>query len=375
MFSLIHTDTKSSARAGTIETGHSIFETPVFMPVGTLGTVKGIHQHELAKDLNAQIILGNTYHLYLRPGVDTIYQAGGLHKFMGWQNSILTDSGGYQVFSLSNQRKIYEDGVMFQSHIDGSKHLFTPEKVIDIQRKIGADIIMAFDECPPITALKSYVKKSLDITEKWLLRCKSQFEETKSLYGYTQTIFPVIQGGIFEDLRKKSAQFVASLDFEGYAIGGLSVGEPKDIMYKMIDIVNPFLPENKPRYLMGVGTPENLLEAIERGIDMFDCVLPTRNGRHGLLYTSEGIVNIKNKKWMHDFSALDTIETNEFYNNYSKAYVRHLIISKESLGAQICSFHNLLFYSWLLRTARIQILNNNFVNWKKEMMPRITKRL
>ena len=374
-FKLISKDTKSQARTGCITTDSGTIETPVFMPVGTVGSVKNVTQRDLQNDIKAKIILGNTYHLFLRPGVDIIKKAGGLHKFISWPFPMLTDSGGYQVFSLSNKRKIDKNGVVFFSHIDGSAHLFTPEKVIDIQRILGADIIMAFDECPPSDATYSYVRNSLELTHRWTDRCKIQFENTTPLYNRTQTLFAIIQGGVYKDLREKAVRFCTSLDFDGYAIGGLSVGEPKEKMYEMLEVVNPLLPENKPRYLMGVGTPENLLESISRGIDMFDCVLPTRNARHGLLYTSEGMINIKNRKWTNDLSPLDMHGTSYVDTTYSKSYVRHLISSNELLGIQICSVHNLAFYISLMKLAREYILNNNFENWKNHMLKKLNRRL
>lgn len=345
------------------------------MPVGTAGSVKAVHQTELVKDVEAQIILGNTYHLYLRPGLDVIKAAGGLHKFNAWDRPILTDSGGYQVYSLTEVRKIKEEGVTFRSHIDGSKHLFTPENVMDIQRVIGADIIMAFDECTPYPCDYSYARKSLDMTHRWLKRCCDQFDKTEPLYGYEQTLFPIVQGSVYKDLRERSAETIASYEREGNAIGGLSVGEPAEEMYAMTEVVCNILPESKPRYLMGVGTPVNLLENIALGIDMFDCVMPTRNGRNGMLFTKEGIINIKNKKWENDFSPIDA--TSELFADqlYSKAYLRHLIRSKEILGAQIASLHNLHFYLWLMGEARKHILNGTFYQWKKEMVVKLDQKL
>ena len=374
-FELQHTDPHSKARTGLITTDHGQIETPIFMPVGTVGSVKAVHFHELKEDIKAQIILGNTYHLFLRPGIEILEQAGGLHKFNGWDKPILTDSGGYQVFSLSANRKMHEEGVTFRSHIDGSKHLFTPEKVVDIQRTIGADIIMAFDECTPGTADYEYAKKSMQLTHRWLTRGLKQFDETHPKYGYSQTFFPIVQGCVYPELRKESARFIASQNREGYAIGGLAVGEPTEIMYEMIEIVNDILPEDKPRYLMGVGTPQNILEAIERGVDMFDCVMPTRNGRNGMLFTSQGIMNMRNEKWKNDFSPLDEYGTSYVDKFYSKAYLRHLFISKELLAMQIASIHNLAFYLWLVREARNHIQAGDFSSWKKEMVIRVGKRL
>lgn len=374
-FNLELKDNKSKARAGRIKTGHGIIETPIFMPVGTAGTVKAVHQRELQEDIKAQIILGNTYHLYLRPGLELLEQCGGLHKFNGWEGPILTDSGGYQVYSLADSRKITEDGVKFQSHIDGSKHFFTPENVMDIQRKIGADIIMAFDECTPYPCEYAYAKSSMDMTHRWLKRCVDRFNETEPKYGYSQSLFPIIQGSVYSDLRKESAEKIASFEMEGNAIGGLSVGEPAEMMYSMTEEVCGILPEDKPRYLMGVGTPENILECIALGIDMFDCVMPTRNARNGMLFTSEGIINIKNKKWQEDLSPIDTNIDNYSSNFYSKAYLRHLITSKEILGAQIASLHNLAFYLWLVKEARKQIISGNFALWKDKMVKKVSRRL
>lgn len=374
-FKLEKKDPKSKARAGTITTGHGVIKTPIFMPVGTAGTVKGVHQHELEEDIKAQIILGNTYHLYLRPNLDVLKGAGGLHKFINWNGPILTDSGGYQVYSLSDRRKIKEEGATFSSHIDGSKHLFSPEGVMDIQRIIGADIIMAFDECTPYPCDYKYAKNSMHMTHRWLKRCCERFDTTESLYGYTQTLFPIVQGSTFKDLRMQSAEKIASFNREGNAIGGLSVGEPDDEMYEMCDIVTNILPEDKPRYLMGVGTPLNLLENIALGIDMFDCVMPTRNARNGMLFTSEGTINIKNKKWENDFSPIDPNGTSYVDSFYSKSYLRHLIISKEILGAQIATIHNLAFYLWLVNEAREQILADNFTTWKAKMIKQLSQRL
>ncbi len=374
-FELLHTAEKTKARAGKFHTGHGVVETPIFMPVGTVGSVKGVHFRELKEDINAQIILGNTYHLYLRPGTDTIEQAGGLHKFNGWDGPILTDSGGFQVFSLGDIRKINEEGVTFQSHIDGSRHIFTPENVMDIQRSIGADIIMAFDECTPGDADYAYAKKSLELTERWLDRCIKHFGSTRPKYDYEQSLFPIVQGCVYPDLRRKAAEHIASLNQDGYAIGGLSVGEPEKEMYKMVEVVNEVLPSSKPRYLMGVGTPVNILEAIDRGVDMFDCVMPTRNGRNGMLFTRKGIINIKNKKWENDFSPLDPDSNCYVDQLHSKAYLRHLIQAKEMLGSQIASIHNLNFYLWLVKEARQHILNDTFKSWKEEMVKQLTVRL
>lgn len=345
------------------------------MPVGTVGSVKAVHQRELRDDIFAQIILGNTYHLYLRPGLDILQEAGGLHKFIGWDMPILTDSGGYQVYSLANQRKIKEEGVQFKSHIDGSKHFFTPENVMDIQRKIGADIIMAFDECTPYPCEYSYAEKSMHMTHRWLTRCIQRFDETAGLYGYSQTLFPIVQGSVYPELRKQSAEFIAAQNREGNAIGGLSVGEPHEDMYAMTDLVCSILPKDKPRYLMGVGTPENILESIALGIDMFDCVLPTRNARHGLLYTSEGIINIRNKKWERDFSPIDPMENAYVDTDYSKAYLRHLLQANELLAAQIASVHNLSFYLWLVEEARAHIMEGDFASWKNSMVKKLSQRL
>jgi queuine tRNA-ribosyltransferase len=374
-FTLEKKDAKSKARAGTITTDHGVIKTPIFMPVGTAGTVKGVHQHELKEDIKAQIILGNTYHLYLRPKLDVLQEVGGLHKFIGWDKPILTDSGGYQVYSLSDRRKIKEEGATFSSHIDGSKHLFSPEGVMDIQRIIGADIIMAFDECTPYPCDYKYAKNSMHMTHRWLKRCCERFDTTESLYGYSQTLFPIVQGSTFKDLRIQSAEKIASFEREGNAIGGLSVGEPDDEMYEMCDIVTNILPEDKPRYLMGVGTPINLLENIALGIDMLDCVMPTRNARNGMLFTSQGMINIKNKKWENDFSTIDPDGTSYVDSFYSKAYLRHLIISKEILGAQIATIHNLAFYLWLVNEAREQILADNFTTWKTKMIKQLSQRL
>ncbi len=374
-FDLEATDSKCNARAGTLHTAHGKIETPIFMPVGTIATVKGVHQHELHNDIKAQIILGNTYHLYLRPGTDILEKAGGLHKFNGFNKPMLTDSGGYQVFSLSHRRKIKEEGATFSSHIDGSKHLFTPENVMDVQRKIGADIIMAFDECTPYPCDYKYAKRSMHMTHRWLKRCINRFNATDPLYGYEQALFPIVQGSVYKDLRKQSAEAIASHDCIGNAIGGLSVGEPHEDMYEMTDIVCSILPKEKPRYLMGVGTPVNILECIALGIDMFDCVLPTRNARHGLIYTREGKINIKNAKWKDDFSPLDPDATNETSRFYTKAYVRHLFQSKELLGPQITSIHNLAFYLWLTGEARKHIKAGDFLKWKNEMVSKLDRRL
>ena len=367
--------TQGKARAGTIQTDHGTIQTPIFMPVGTVGSVKAVTQQQLKKDINAKIILGNTYHLYLRPGIEVLEAAGGLHKFMGWDLPILTDSGGYQVFSLAANRKIKEEGVVFQSHIDGSKHLFSPESVMDIQRSIGADIIMAFDECPPYPSDYTYARKSMDLTHRWLTRCFNRLEETPDKYGYTQNLFPIVQGSTYTDLRKASCEFVASKGAVGNAIGGLSVGEPEEMMYEFTDLCCNILPADKPRYLMGVGTPWNLLEAIDLGIDMFDCVMPTRNGRNGMLFTTQGVINIHNKKWATDFSPIDSGLPSEISQYYSKAYLRHLFVSKEILGLQLASIHNLSFYLWLMGEARKNILSNNFVSWKQAMLPILKQRL
>lgn len=373
-FELKTTANNSRARAGELTTDHGIIETPIFMPVGTAGSVKGIHTRDIKEDIQAQIILGNTYHLYLRPGIDVIEKAGGLHKFNRWDKPILTDSGGFQVFSLGDIRKLTEEGARFQSHIDGSYHMFTPESVMDIQRTIGADIIMAFDECTPGDADYNYAKKSLELTQRWLERCFNRFNTTQPKYGYHQSLFPIVQGNTYADLRRKAVANVKTFDADGYAIGGLSVGEPEEEMYEMTEVATADLPENKPRYLMGVGTPVNILEGIHRGIDMFDCVMPTRNGRNGMLFTSEGIINIRNKKWENDHSPIDENGTS-FVDQYSKAYLRHLIISNEMLGAQIASQHNLAFYLWLVKTAREKIIAGDFVSWKNEMVIKLKERL
>lgn len=374
-FKLSATDTKSSARAGEIQTDHGKIETPIFMPVGTAGTVKGVHIKDVKDDVNADIILGNTYHLYLRPGIDIIEKAGGLHKFNGWDRPILTDSGGYQVYSLSGTRKLNEKGVIFQSHIDGSRHNFNPESVMDIQRTIGADIMMAFDECTPYPCDYDYAKKSLKITHDWLDRCLVQFNNTEPKYGYKQALFPIVQGSTFKDLRMQSAEFIASKGAEGNAIGGLSVGEPHEMMYEMTELVCGILPKDKPRYLMGVGTPANILEGIALGVDMFDCVMPTRNGRNGMLFTSEGIINIKNKKWADDLSPVDINGTSFVDHQYSKAYLRHLFVAKEMLSGMIGSLHNLSFYLWLVREARKHIIEGDFSTWKEMMVKKVSQRL
>ena len=374
-FEVQHTCSKCNARAGKITTDHGEILTPIFMPVGTAGTVKGVHIPELRDEVKAQIILGNTYHLYLRPGLDILRKAGGLHKFNGWDKPILTDSGGFQVFSLSANRKLKEEGVYFRSHIDGSKHLFTPENVVDTQRIIGADIIMALDECTPGTADYQYARKSLDLTHQWLLRGVRHFDETEPLYGYNQTFFPIVQGCTYKDLRQKSAEFIASLNREGNAIGGLAVGEPEEVMYEMIEVVNGILPKDKPRYLMGVGTPMNILEAISLGVDMFDCVMPTRNGRNGMLFTWDGVINIKNKKWEDDFSPIEENGATFVDKIYSKAYLHHLIRCQEILGAQIASIHNLGFYLSLVEEARKQIQNDTFAEWKSKMVVQLAQRI
>jgi queuine tRNA-ribosyltransferase len=374
-FELSTKDPGSNARAGTISCDHGNIETPVFMPVGTAGTVKAVHFKELKEDIRAQIILGNTYHLYLRPGLDIIEQAGGLHRFNGWDRPILTDSGGYQVYSLTHIRKLTEEGVVFQSHIDGSRHTFTPENVIDIQRSIGADIIMAFDECTPYPCEYKYAEQSMHRTHRWLERCMKQFGGTESKYGYSQSLFPIVQGSVYKDLRIKSAEFIASRNAGGNAIGGLSVGEPAEVMYEMTELVCGILPETKPRYLMGVGTPVNILESIALGVDMFDCVMPTRNGRNGMLFTKQGIINIKNEKWKDDFSPLDPDGDSFVDKAYSRAYLRHLFASKEMLGPMIASIHNLRFYMWLVEEARRQILKGSFTTWKHGMVKALSRRL
>lgn len=374
-FELQKSDLGTKARAGKISTAHGEILTPIFMPVGTAGTVKGVHQIELKEQVKAQIILGNTYHLYLRPGLEIMEKAGGLHKFNGWDKPILTDSGGYQVFSLKEIRKISEEGVYFNSHIDGSKHLFTPEYVMDIQRVIGADIVMAFDECPPYPCDYNYAEKSMHLTHRWLKRCIHRFDETEGKYGHSQALFPIVQGSVFKDLRKMSASFIADQDQAGNAIGGLSVGEPAEDMYEMLEIVNGILPSHKPRYLMGVGTPENILEGIALGVDMFDCVMPTRNARNGMLFTTEGIINIKNKKWEDDFSPIDSGLDCYTSNFYSKAYLKHLNKCQEMLAAQIASIHNLSFYVWLVGEARKHILEGSFESWKPGMIKKLMQRL
>lgn len=374
-FQLLHTDDKTAARAGLITTGHGQIETPIFMPVGTVGSVKGLTVNDLKTQVQAQIILGNTYHLYLRPGTQILEKAGGLHKFNGWDKPILTDSGGFQVFSLTGIRKLTEEGCTFRSHIDGSKHMFTPEKVMDIERSIGADIIMALDECPPGDSDYDYAKKSLGLTHRWLDRCIQRFNETEPLYGYHQSLFPIVQGCTFKDLRIQSAEFVASKEADGNAIGGLAVGEPTEVMYEMIEVVNGILPKDKPRYLMGVGTPANLLEAIERGVDMFDCVMPTRNGRNAMLFTNEGIMNMRNKKWEDDFSPIDPNGTADVDVFYSRAYLHHLFKAQELLALEIASIHNLAFYLWLVKEARKHILAGDYSNWKSEMLIKVSNRL
>ena len=374
-FTLEHTASDCKARAGRITTDHGEIQTPIFMPVGTAATVKGVFHRDLTAEAKAQIILGNTYHLYLRPGMEIMEQAGGIHGFSSWQGPVLTDSGGFQVFSLAECRKITEEGVTFRSHIDGSKHLFTPEKVMDIERTIGADIMMAFDECPPGTAEKAYAAKSLALTNRWLERCFNRYHQTSPKYGHYQSLFPIVQGCTYPDLREESARFVQQFDADGYAIGGLAVGEPAEVMYSMIEVVNAVLPTDRPRYLMGVGTPINILEAIERGVDMFDCVMPTRNGRNGMLFTTEGIINIRNKKWENDFSPIDPAGLCFADTTYTKAYLRHLAASGEMLAAQIASLHNIAFYLWLVGQAREHILAGDYTKWKSEIIPIIGRRL
>ncbi len=374
-FELQYTDSKTNARAGLISTDHGPIETPIFMPVGTLGSVKGVHLHELYDDIKAQIILGNTYHLYLRPGTSVIEAAGGLHKFNGFNRPMLTDSGGFQVFSLAGIRKLREEGAEFRSHIDGSKHFFSPEGVIDIERSIGADIMMAFDECPPGTSDYEYSKKSLALTESWLDRCVKRFKETEPKYGYEQSLFPIVQGCTYKDLRIRAAENVASKEMDGNAIGGLAVGEPTEVMYEMIEVVNAILPKDKPRYLMGVGTPINILEGIERGVDMFDCVMPTRNGRNAQIFTSNGIINLRNKKWEMDFSPLDAEGTSYVDSTYTRAYVHHLFKAQELLALQIASIHNLAFYLWLVGQARQHIIAGDFSVWKAKMVDELGRRL
>ena len=374
-FNLLKNDPQSNARAGLLHTAHGVIETPIFMPVGTVGSVKGVPQDQLKNAIQAQIILGNTYHLYLRPGTSVLEHAGGLHKFMNWDKPILTDSGGYQVFSLSANRKLREEGALFQSHIDGSKHLFSPENVMDIQRSIGADIIMAFDECPPYPSDYAYAKKSMDLTHRWLQRCVQRLAETPAKYGYEQSLFPIVQGSTYKDLRKEASEYIAKIGADGNAIGGLSVGEPEEMMYEMAALCCDYLPSDKPRYLMGVGTPWNLIENIALGIDMFDCVMPTRNGRNGMLFTWEGVINIKNKKWQDDFSAIDASLSNGMSEVYSKAYLRHLFIAKELLALQIASVHNLSFYLALVKEARKHILEGDFASWKQQVLPKLKNRL
>lgn len=374
-FELQHTDSLTNARAGLITTDHGTIETPIFMPVGTLGSVKGVHQRELTEDIGAQIILGNTYHLYLRPGTEILEKAGGLHKFNGFNRPMLTDSGGFQVFSLTGIRKLKEEGCEFRSHIDGSKHFFTPEKVMDIERSIGADIMMAFDECPPGTSDYAYAKKSMELTHRWLDRCCKRFNETEPKYGYQQSLFPIVQGCTYKDLRTQSAEYIASKEADGNAIGGLAVGEPAEVMYEMIEVVNGILPKDKPRYLMGVGTPINILEGIERGVDMFDCVMPTRNGRNAMLFTQNGIMNMRNKKWEDDFSPVDPNGTSYVDMAYSKAYLHHLFKAQELLAMQIASIHNLAFYLWLVKEARRHIFEGDFAIWKSRMVNTLGNRL
>jgi queuine tRNA-ribosyltransferase len=375
MFSLLKTDDKSAARLGSLQTPHGEIKTPIFMPVGTVGSVKAVYHRDLINEVKAQIILGNTYHLYLRPGTNILNQAGGLHKFMNWDLPILTDSGGYQVFSLAENRKITEEGVKFSSHIDGSKHLFSPEKSMEIQRNIGADIIMAFDECPPYPSDFHYAKNSMEITHRWLNRCIDYLNQNDPMYGFNQMLFPIVQGSTYDDLRKQSAEFVASKNCIGNAIGGLSVGEPAEDMYKHTELVCNILPKDKPRYLMGVGTPWNIIECIALGVDMFDCVMPTRNGRNGQLFTSEGVINIKNKKWENDFSPIDPNGVAFVDSQYSKAYLRHLVVSGEILGPMIASLHNLSFYLWLVDEARKKIADGTFASWKKEMVIKTSRKL
>jgi queuine tRNA-ribosyltransferase len=374
-FDLIHSDPDSNARAGLLMTDHGPIETPIFMPVGTNGSVKGVHQRELQQDVKAEIILGNTYHLFLRPGTDIIEKAGGLHKFISWDKPILTDSGGYQVYSLSGSRKINEEGVKFQSHIDGSYHFFTPERAIDIQKSIGADIIMAFDECTPYPCDYTYAKNSMKMTHRWLNRCIDQMNKTEGKYGYNQALFPIVQGSTYKDLRKESAEYIASMDAVGNAIGGLSVGEPEEDLYEMTALVTEVLPKSKPRYLMGVGTPSNLLECIALGVDMFDCVMPSRNARHGLLFTENGTINIKNLKWATDYSLIDESSPCWVDTNYTKAYLRHLIKSGEYLGIQIATIHNLSFYLRLMKEARSRIIDGSFLSWKNKMVKQLNIRL
>lgn len=374
-FSIESTAPSTNARAASFTTDHGTVQTPIFMPVGTVGSVKGVHFRELRDDINAQIILGNTYHLYLRPGLDILHQAGGLHKFIGWERPILTDSGGFQVFSLSANRRLEEEGAWFKSHIDGSKHLFTPEGVVDIERTIGADIMMALDECPPGTADRDYARKSLDLTMRWLDRGWKRYKETEGRYGYYQSYFPIVQGCVYPDLRSEAARRVAEYGADGNAIGGLAVGEPVEAMYDMIEVVNEILPQDRPRYLMGVGTPANILEAIDRGVDMMDCVMPTRNGRNGMIFTRNGIMNMRNRKWADDYSPLDAGGPSFVDEVYSKAYVRHLFVSSELLAMQIASIHNLAFYLWLVREARRHIVDGDFASWKASMVESVTRRL
>lgn len=374
-FELLQTDSLSKARAGTITTDHGVIETPIFMPVGTVASVKGVHQRELKQDINPDIILGNTYHLYLRPQLEILEKAGGLHRFMNWDRNILTDSGGFQVYSLAGRRKIKEEGVKFKSHIDGSYHFFSPENVMDTQRTIGADIIMAFDECTPYPCDYNYAKRSMHMTHRWLDRCINRFNETEPKYGYEQALFPIVQGSTYKDLRAQSAEYIANAGAFGNAIGGLSVGEPAEKMYEMCEVVTNILPKEKPRYLMGVGTPVNILENIALGIDMFDCVMPTRNARNGMLFTAEGTINIKNKKWADDFSPIDPMGHTWVDTDYSKAYLRHLFVSDEYLGKQIATIHNLGFYMWLVREARRQILAGTFYDWKQQMVKKLAIRL
>ena len=374
-FDLLHTDALTCARAGVVHTDHGDIQTPIFMPVGTVGTVKGVQRTFLEEDIKAQIILGNTYHLYLRPGTEILHKAGGLHKFEGWTRPILTDSGGFQVFSLTDIRKMTEEGVQFSSHIDGRKLMFTPESVMDIEREIGADIMMAFDECCPGTADRTYAQKSMERTHRWLDRCIQRFDSTPDLYGYKQHLFPIVQGCVYPDLRQDAAKRLRDLDRDGYAIGGLAVGEPTEQMYEMIEVVNDILPANKPRYLMGVGTPWNILEGIERGVDMFDCVMPTRNGRNGMIFTQNGVMNLRNKKWEDDFTELDPCGTSFVDHHYTRAYVRHLIHAQEMLGLEILSIHNLAFYLWLVGEARKHILASDFKAWKDEITPRLMQRM
>jgi len=374
-FNLLSSDVASKARAGLITTGHGTIETPIFMPVGTVGSVKAVHQRELKEDIEAQIILGNTYHLYLRPGTDVLKKLGGLHRFMQWDGPILTDSGGYQVYSLSSQRKLTEEGVKFSSHIDGSKHFFTPENVVDIQRSIGSDIMMVLDECTPYPCDYRYAEKSLGLTHRWLDRCIARHSETEALYGHHQALFPIVQGSTYKDLRMQSADYIASRNAEGNAIGGLSVGEPAEMMYEMTALVCDILPADKPRYLMGVGTPVNILENIALGVDMFDCVMPTRNARNGMLFTSEGILNMKNEKWKYDDSPVDENAVSYVDTAYSRAYLRHLFVAGERLAGQIASVHNLAFYLWLVKEARKHIMEGDFSSWKNAMIPKLSNRL